>query len=108
MEDRRFTAQFLLAGSYGLTQILYQVAIAIERGFDSDTHDRSMYDLFNPEVGIHFGAKHLKSFYDGMAEQNWWWALYFYNGEGPEAEKYANRVYYKIYKQGNGDYAPIE
>ena len=88
--SRNFTVQFPLSGSYGLTQILYQTAI--ERDFNRDKLNRSMYELFKPEIGIHYGAKHLKHCYDTEGGgTDWQKALFCYN----RSDKYVTEVYNK-------------
>ena|GEM_PF-6070928 len=93
--NRNFTVQFLLTGSYGLSQVLYQTAIVL--GFNQEKPNRSPYDLFIPDVGIHYGAKRLKKCYDTY--KNWRTAVRCYNGSvtSEATEKYAKDVYDTFY-----------
>jgi len=87
--DWNFTAQLVLASSYGLGQILYETAIG--RGFDTRTESgkpaRDVYDLFKPDVSIDLSASYLKGCYNSN-QQNWKNALVCYNG----SQKYADDV----------------
>ena len=97
--DWNFTAQLVLAASYGLGQVMYETALV--RGFDTtDTAQpaRDVHELFEPEVSIDLSAKHLKKKYDENG-QDWWQALFYYNGgfinpdpNKPDSEDYADSV----------------
>ena len=76
-----FTAQLVLAASYGLGQVMYETAI--NRGFDSRTGANQsaipVEKLFEPKVSIDLSAKHLKKAYDKYG--NWPKALEDYNSD---------------------------
>ena len=108
LSNKNFTAQVLLAASYGLTQMLY--ATAVEYDFDSKTEQgkpaRNIYELFKEGVSIEMGARKLTN--DGKDvpsvntcikdnENDWWVNLRNYNGgpgsaDNPKAKKYATEV----------------
>lgn len=78
----------LAACSYGLLQILLETALEI--GY-TDRPER----LFDPRVGLAWGAKYLSRLWDGLgrAEGSYRVALARYNGRGPAADAYAQKVY---------------
>ena len=106
-----FTAQLVLASSYGLCQTLYETAV--NRGFDTRTESgkpaRPVEQLFDPEVSIDLGAKYLASKYSG----DWRLALFNYNGayESSEPAEYDSWDYaddiMKLWNNGNGIYKEI-
>jgi len=108
-----FTAQLVLASSYGLCQTMYETAIV--RGFDTRTENgkpaRPVKDLFDPEVSVELGASYLKKMY-GIYE-DWWSALKYYNGgyvdpnnKNFDSEDYADAII-KTWNNGNGIYKEI-
>ena len=106
-----FTAQLVLAASYGLGQTMYETAV--NRGFDTRTESgkpaRPVEDLFNPEVSIDLSAGYLKRQYQG----DWRLALFAYNGsyESPYPEEFDSWDYadaiMKFWNNGNGVYKQI-
>lgn len=78
----------LAACSYGLLQILLETALEI--GFD-DKPER----LFEPRIGLSWGAKYLRYLWDGLGgeESSFRSALARYNGRGAAAQAYADKVY---------------
>ncbi len=102
-EDWSFTAQLLLASSYGLGQLMYDTAKV--RGFDTTPSTglaRPITDLFNPEVSIDLSAKRLANAYS--TSHDWLAALNSYNGGGDPS--YAPAVYDR-WNNGNGDFQLI-
>jgi len=108
-----FTAQLILAASYGLTQTLYETAV--NRGFDTRADGgqsaQPVEKLFEPDVSVALGARELKKQYNIYGD--WWNALKFYNGgfvsidpTVRDSEDYADAVV-DIWKNGNGIYKPI-
>lgn len=75
----------LAACSFGLLQILLETALEI--GFD-DRPER----LFDPRVGLNWGAKYLRRCLDAM-NQDYRKALARYNGAGVRADAYAMNVF---------------
>ncbi len=75
----------LAACSFGLLQILLETAL--EHGFD-DRPER----LFDPRVGLAWGAKYLRVCLDKQAG-DYRGALARYNGSGPAAMAYASHVF---------------
>lgn len=108
-----FTAQLLLAASYGLTQTLYEVALV--RGYDvrggSGTQAKQIDDLFNPSVSIDLGAKHLTDIY--TPQKGWSTTFFEYNGgfDDPDPTKYDSVMYaneiMERWNAGNGVFKPI-
>jgi hypothetical protein len=106
-ENWDFTAQLLLASSYGLGQVMYNTALT--RGFDttsSNERARPITDLFDPEVGIRLTASYLVDKYSG----NWFNAVFLYNGahDDPDPSVY-DSVHYaeevmKRWNNGNGSF----
>lgn len=78
----------LAACSYGLMQIVLQVAL--EDGFDGNP-----WDLFVPRIGLGFGCKHLRKLWDrlGGTPDTYRTALARYNGTGEAATRYADAIY---------------
>lgn len=74
----------LAACSYGLLQVLLETAV--EHGFDGPAQQ-----LFDPRVGLTFGAKYLKHCLT-LAAGDYRLALEKYNGTGVRATAYAARV----------------
>lgn len=99
-EDWNFTAQLLLASSYGLAQVLYETALV--RGFEpsSSGSARPITDLFKARDSIELSAKHLKNRY--VAEGNWYDALVSYNGSTSYAD-----VVYERWQNGEGEFKLI-
>jgi hypothetical protein len=97
-----FTAQLVLAASYGLTQVLYETAI--NRGFDVRVDNGqsavSIEKLFDPKVIIDLSAKHLKKQYTTYG--NWPQALESYNNSA----LYATEVM-KRWDNGEGNFKLI-
>ena len=75
----------LAACSFGLLQILLETAI--EHGF-TDRPEQ----LFDPRVGLTFGAKYLSHCLNASAG-NYHLALARYNGAGTRASAYADKVF---------------
>jgi soluble lytic murein transglycosylase-like protein len=75
----------LAACSFGLLQILFETAL--ETGFD-DRPER----LFDPRVGLAWGAKYLQSRLT-LSGGDYHAALAAYNGSGPASRTYADRIY---------------
>lgn len=108
-----FTAQLVLAASYGLGQTMYETAV--NRGFDTRTDNgqpaRPVEHLFDPEISIDLTAKHLKKMYG--IHGDWWNALKYYNGgyvdpdnEEFDSEDYADAIL-KTWNNSNGIYKEI-
>ncbi len=108
-----FTAQLVLAASYGLGQTLYETAV--NRGFDTriDTGKPAVpvENLFEPKVSVELGAKSLKKEYDRWG--NWADALFWYNGgrDNPDpaifdSRDYANAITTR-WNNGNGIYKQV-
>ena len=112
-ENWNFTAQLLLASSYGILQAMYDtaltrmVAAGIETKRPADDpkekpHDATeITDLFDPEMSVKIGAKYLKLKYDENGH-NWFEALRLYNG----ADSYATAVI-KNWNNGNGIFKEV-
>jgi len=110
-DDWNFTAQLVLAASYGLGQTMYETAV--NRGFDTRDDNgqpaRSVKQLFDPKVSIELAASYLKKMYDDHGN-NWGDALFAYNGayESSDPEKYDSWDYadaiMRFWNNGNGTY----
>ncbi|MEK7539079.1 MAG: hypothetical protein AAB595_00335 [Patescibacteria group bacterium] len=108
-----FTAQLILAASYGLTQTLYEVAV--NRKFDTrggnGTEAVPIESLFDPSVSINLGAKHIAEIY--TPAKDWWQTFYEYNGayNDPDPKKYDSVDYADAvtnrWKNGQGDFKLI-
>ena len=105
-----FTAQLVLASSYGLGQTLYETAV--NRGFDDRTYKgqnpaRPVTDLFIPEVSLDLSAKHLAQAYKKFKDKNmsenekWGIALEEYNRDPVYIKTVLDR-----WNNGNGVYKP--
>ena len=99
-KDTNYTAQLILASSYGLMQLLYDTARW--NGFENKTSPaRHVEDLFKPEVNIKVGTNKLSFDYkntvlkypDWSQEQKIKETLRKYNGSGPDAIKYSEKVF---------------
>ena len=109
-EDWNFTAQLVLASSYGILQTMYDTALTrmVVLGIETKrpaNHEnerardgKSITDLFNPDFSVKIGAGYLKLKYDELG--NWEDALATYNGKGQPARDYASAV---MKKWNNGD-----
>lgn len=84
----------LAACSYGLLQVLLETAL--EFGFDGQPQA-----LFEPLVGLSFGAKYLKHWLQ-LAGGDYRVALAKYNGSGGRAAAYATRVFALCDQQTKG------
>lgn len=101
-EDWNFTAQLLLASSYGLAQVMYDTALL--RGFEPNSSGsaRPITDLFKARASIELSAKHLHTKYSQFG--NWTDTLLAYNGGGNV--EYATSVMNR-WNNGNGDFKLI-
>ena len=86
--------------SWGLMQIMG--AVARERGFKG----RYLSELCKPELGIKYGSKHLKLYYDKY--ENWKDAVASYNAGSPRHKdngEYVNQRYVnKVFEKVSGNY----
>ncbi|MEO8637829.1 MAG: transglutaminase domain-containing protein [Candidatus Taylorbacteria bacterium] len=102
-EDWNFTAQLLLASSYGILQAMYETALTRlvladleKRRPATDPAEKPqdavpIINLFDPDLSIKIGANYLKIKYN-INDEDWWSALRDYNGGGKGAESYADAV----------------
>ena len=109
-----FTAQLVLAASYGLGQTLYETAV--NRGFDTRADNGQpaiqVEQLFDPAVSIELATRNLKKEYDRHGN-NWGDALFYYNGgyDNPDpsirdSRNYADDIM-KLWNNGNGVYKEV-
>ena len=101
-----YTAQLLLASSYGLMQVLYETARW--NNFEGDTVSpaRHIEELFDPKTNIQMGVRVLNFFYQNNVTNHPDWtyeqkikdALLNYNGGGDP--NYAKTVYNDFYLSG--------
>jgi hypothetical protein len=109
-----FTAQLVLAASYGLGQTMYETAV--NRGFDTRIDNgqsaRPVEQLFDPGVSIDLAAKSLKKEYDDHGN-SWSQALFYYNGAYDSSDpnvydsiNYSNDII-ELWNNGNGIYKLI-
>jgi soluble lytic murein transglycosylase-like protein len=75
----------LAACSFGLLQILLETALEI--GYNDEPQR-----LFTPQVGLSWGARYLQLRLQ-HASGDYHAALMAYNGSGPQAAAYADRIY---------------
>ncbi|MFZ2522501.1 MAG: transglutaminase domain-containing protein [Minisyncoccia bacterium] len=116
-EDWNFTAQLLLASSYGMLQAMYETALTrmVTLGLETKVTGGGaqsvpeanvpIQQLFNADFSVKIGAGYLKHQYDSN-NQNWFEALKAYNGGGPAAEQYATEVLDR-WNSGNGMFKEI-
>ncbi|MEK7621837.1 MAG: hypothetical protein AAB415_01530, partial [Patescibacteria group bacterium] len=116
-ENWNFTAQLVVASSYGVLQAMYETALTrmvrlnLEKKRSANHPDERPQDavpvtqLFDPDFSIKVGAGYLKLQYDENGH-DWWTALRKYNGVGRGAENYADAVILK-WNNGNGIFKEI-
>ena len=111
-EDWNFTAQLLLASSYGMMQAMYDTALTrmVKAGIEvkhpaNDSREKvkdavPIEKLFDPDFSVQVGSGYLKVLYNEN-NKDWLTALEHYNGSGKDAKIYADKVF-KHWDNGNG------